>query len=409
MNGPCAQEAIGGPDAPDTTPRAGRSLAVLIVGIAVVSLNLRPALVAVGPLTEQLRDDTHLSASGASLLTTLPLICLGLFAALAPVLGRRYGLDRSLLAASGVLIAGICIRAAPPIPALFAGSVIAGIGIAVMNVLLPAVIKRDFTRRIGLVTALYTLMLNGGAALAASVTAPLGQALHINWRTTLALWAIPALIGMVVWIPHAARARHTDDVADKQRVPGLWRNGLAWAVSAFMGFQSMLFYTLIAWLPTILHEDGMSVARAGFWAAMMMVAGIFSSFLVPLVASRQPTQRPLVLGAAALFIIGLLGLMIAPTAGVVAWMIALGVAQGAGISLAMTMFVHRASGSSASAQLSGMAQTVGYLVAAVGPFAAGALRDITGGWTIPLGAMVTLAAGFVISGWLAAANRVVDP
>jgi CP family cyanate transporter-like MFS transporter len=183
---------------------------------------------------------------------------------------------------------------------------------------------------------------------------------------------------------------------------------LAWAVSLFMGMQSLLFYSLIAWVPTILQDDGLSEAQAGFWLAVLTAAGIVASFVVPLIAARQAGQRPLVLGTAALFALGLIGLSAAPTSAVWLWMLSLGLAQGAGISLAMTMFVHRAGSSEASAALSGMAQAVGYLVAAIGPLAAGALRDATGGWTLPLILLAVCVAGLLSTGWIGTADRAVD-
>ena len=174
----------------------GRIEAVLlVVGITLLSLNQRPALVAVGPVTEQIRHDTGLSASATSLLTTLPLICLGVFAALAPAFARTFGLDRAIGAALITLALGIVVRVIPTVTALFVGSVVAGIGIAVMNVLVPALVKRDFSDRIGLMTAVYTLMLNGGAGLAAAFTIPVSHSLHLDWRAMLqsALEARPDL------------------------------------------------------------------------------------------------------------------------------------------------------------------------------------------------------------------------
>ncbi|AFM18933.1 cyanate permease [Mycolicibacterium chubuense NBB4] len=388
--------------------RRRRDIALLLIGILAVSVNQRPALVAVGPLTDQLRRDLNLGASAASLLTTLPLLCFGVFALAAPALGRRTGMDRAVVAAGIVLIVGIAIRTAPPVPALFVGSAVAGAGIAVMNVLVPAVIKRDFPARLGLVTALYTVMLNGGAALAAGATAPLGHLLHLGWRPTLALWGVLAVAAALLWAPQARRAPAVEPTVTAAHPIRLWRNGLAWAVSMFMGLQSLLFYSLIAWVPTILHDDGLTEAQAGFWLAVLTGAGIVASFAVPLIAARQAMQRPLVIATAALFLTGLAGLIVSPTGLVWLWMLCLGVAQGAGISLAMMMFVHRARDSETSAELSGMAQAVGYLVAAAGPLAAGALRDVTGGWALALALLAACAAALLVTGWIAMADRTVD-
>jgi CP family cyanate transporter-like MFS transporter len=382
---------------------------LLVVGITLLSLNQRPALVAVGPVTEQIRRDTGLSASATSLLTTLPLICLGVFAALAPAFARRLGLDRAIGAALLTLALGIVVRIIPTVTALFVGSVIAGIGIAVMNVLVPALVKRDFSHRIGLMTAVYTLMLNGGAGLAAAVTIPVGHSLHLDWRATLGLWGLLTIPAITLWVPRMVRARadgagRTGD----QRVPQPWRSGLAWAVAAFMGMQSLLFYTLIAWLPTILQNHGYSEAAAGMYASVVSLAGIVASFTTPLIAVRASTLRVPVVVIASLFLTGLVGLLVAPTTCLIAWTVALGLAQGGGLSIAMMMFVLRARTAQGSAALSGMAQTVGYLVAATGPLAAGALHDLTHSWSAPLIGLVCIVAVFGVAGWTASANRTIE-
>jgi MFS transporter, CP family, cyanate transporter len=382
---------------------------LLVVGITLLSLNQRPALVAVGPVTEQIRRDTGLSASATSLLTTLPLICLGVFAALAPAFARTLGLDRAIGAALITLALGIVVRVIPAVTALFVGSVVAGIGIAVMNVLVPALVKRDFSHRIGLMTAVYTVMLNGGAGLAAAVTIPVGHSLHLDWRATLGLWGLLTVPAIALWVPRMVR-RPADDTGRTggHRAPQPWRNKLAWAVAAFMGVQSLLFYTLIAWLPTILQNNGYSEAAAGMYASVVSLVGIVGSFSTPLIATRMPSLRVPVLVIASLFLTGLIGLLTAPNTCLLAWTVALGLAQGGGLSLAMMMFVLRARTTRGSAALSGMAQTVGYLVAAAGPLAAGALHDTTGRWSTPLIGLVCVVAVFGWAGWKASADRTIE-
>jgi MFS transporter, CP family, cyanate transporter len=388
---------------------ASRWQAVLpVAGLVAISLNLRPALVAVGPLTPALRAETTMGASATSLLTTLPLLCFGVFAMLAPALGRRMGLDRSLALALAVLTAGIALRLVPSMPALFVGSAVAGAGIAISNVLLPSVIKRDFPDRTGPVMGMYSVLLNGGAALASGVTVPLGTLLHTGWRTTLALWGLLAIAAIFLWAPRAVGSLAVEQ-RDVRRVPvRLWRSSLAWAVAVFMALQSLVYYALIAWLPTLLKDSGMSESRAGLMTAVMSLAGIAASFVVPVIAAKIENQRPLVLVSAVAFLCGLAGLLVAPIAGVWAWMALLGIGQGAGIGLALTLFVLRSKTSSMAAELSGMAQTVGYLVAATGPFAVGVLHDITGTWTVPVLTLIAVLAGLLAAGWVAAANRTVE-
>jgi MFS transporter, CP family, cyanate transporter len=294
------------------------------------------------------------------------------------------------------------------VAALFVGSAVAGAGIAISNVLLPGVIKRDFPDRTGLAMGMYSLLLNGGAALASGATVPLGTLLHTGWRTTLALWGLLAIAAMVLWAPRALRSQEGDN-RDETRVPvRVWRSHLAWAVAGFMALQSLVYYGLIAWLPTLLKDAGLSESRAGFMTAVMSLFGIAASFIVPVIATQIDNQRSLVLVSAVAFLLGLAGLLAAPVAGVWAWMVLLGIGQGAGIGLALTLFVLRSTSSSVAAQLSGMAQTVGYLVAATGPLTIGVLHDITRGWTVPVAALIAVLAALLAAGWVAAANRTVE-
>jgi len=395
------------PPRPTTRPGARRDVLLLGAVVALFSLNLRPALVAIGPLAPQLRDDTGLSAAATSVLTTLPLVCFGLFATLSSRLGRRVGLERALLAALLLLIVGTALRLVSPAAALFVGSAAAGAGIAIANVLLPAVVKRDFPHHTGPMMAVYSVALNGGAALAAGLTVPLQDALGLSWRTALAGWGLLAVVTAVLWLPRA-RTRPPAPVAASSHARGVWRSPVAWAVALFMGLQSLEFYALSAWLPTLLRDDGMSAASAGLMLSLMSAAGIVASLIVPVVAARSVRQRGLALVGVGGFLLGLVGLLIAPADGALAWVVLLGIGQGTGISLALTLFVLRTRTAEAAGELSGMAQTVGYLIAAGGPLAAGALHDLSGGWTVPVVALLVLLVGLAVAGVRAGEDRTIE-
>jgi CP family cyanate transporter-like MFS transporter len=393
-------------------PRPQARTAWLVAGIALLAINLRPAVVAVSPLTARVRAQTGLSAAGVSLLTTLPLLCFGLFAVLAPRLGRRVGLERALAFAVMTLVAGIALRLVPGTGPLFAGSALAGAGIAVENVLLSGLVKRDFPQRTGLMMGLYSVMLSSGAAGAAGLTVPLGDALHAGWRPTLALWGIPAAVALAVWLPVAARSRTPPPAAAAAAVHELaahvWRSPLAWWIAVYMAGQSLVFYSLNAWLPTLLQDHGIGATTAGGMLAVFNFTGIATALTVPAFATRRANQRGAVALVAGAFGTGLLGLLIAPHAGAWAWMVLLGIAQGAGISLGLTLFVLRTRSAAASAELSGMAQTVGYLIAALGPLTVGALHGATGGWTAGLLELLAVAAVILVAGWSAAADRTLE-
>ncbi|OBC17522.1 hypothetical protein A5784_24115 [Mycobacterium sp. 852013-50091_SCH5140682] len=386
-----------------TVWKSAASLAALIA----ISLNQRPVLAAVGPLTPQLRADTGLGATAVSVLTTLPLLCFGLFAMVAPAAGRRWGMDRVLAAALVVLLGGIGLRLVPSLPALFAGSAVAGIGIAVTNVLLPGVIKRDYPLRTGMVMGLYSLCLNGGAALASATSVPVGSALGINWRGALAVWGLLTLAALALWLPNACSTAPPKALAPARRL-AVWRSGLAWAVSLYMAMQSLVYYALIAWLPTLLTEAGMSRSRAGMTASVMSIVGTVSSLLIPIVATMRTNQRPFVWVSVMGFSTGLIGLLLGPNGAPVLWVVLLGVGQGAGIGLALMLFVLRTQSASVAADLSGMAQTIGYLIAAAGPLLVGALRDLTDSWSTALLALVIALVALFATGWIGAGDRFVE-
>ncbi len=383
--------------------RRGRSRLRLVLGVSAILLlaaNLRPALTSVAPLIGQIRTDAGLSNGVAGLLTTLPLLAFGLLSPIAPRLSRRFGLERVLLASLLVLAAGILLRSEGATLALLVGSAVLGAAIAVGNVLLPGLIKRDFPERAGLMTSVYSTALGVSATLAAGVSFPIAQQTGLGWRGSLALWAVPALVAALAWVPQLLRGNRSG-VAPNQtpvRVGGLWRSVLAWQVTLFMGLQSLAYYVTLTWLPEILREGGMNASRAGWMLALAQAVAILAMFLAPVIAGRRPSQHGVVAVSAALNGAGVLGLMLAPDAAAGLWMVLLGLGQGACFSLALTFFALRAPDSEHSAALSGMAQFVGYLLAAFGPSLFGLLRDATHSWKVPLILLLCVVVGILVAG-----------
>ncbi|NYI05469.1 CynX/NimT family MFS transporter [Allostreptomyces psammosilenae] len=398
---------------PATPPtRAGRrGTALLLAGILLLALNMRGSLTGLSPLVGEITDAFGLSSTAASLLTALPVLMLGLVSPLAPVLARRWGTEAVLLAALGLLVVAAALRALPAEAALFAGCLLVGMGVAVLNVLMPVVVKRDFAHRAGPMTGVYTATMVGGATVAAAIAVPLTGPLG-GWNGSLAFWAAPAVVAAAVWLPQVLRARRArrpeGPVGGRRRVRGLWRCPLAWQVAAFMGLQSLLFYTLMAWVPTILVDNGMAAGEAALVLSFNSLTSIVTSLLVPMVAARPGTHRPLALLVGVLTTAGILGLLLAPH-GMAAWAWAgvLGLGQGAGVSLALTFVVMRSRDAVVAGQLSGMMQTVGYTVAAAGPIAAGLLHQVTDGWTVPLAVLALLAVAEAVVGLGAGRSRFV--
>lgn len=362
---------------------------LLLIGVVLVALNLRAALTIVGPLIGDLRDDEGLSGTAVGLLTTAPLLAFGLVAPLGPRLAARFGVERALVGAMLVLTAGLAVRPLPPIALLFLGTLAAGCGIAIANVLLPAIVKHRFGDRAAFMTGIYSVSLGIGAALAAGLAVPSADWLD-GWRGAFAVWLVPAALAAVVWLPQAGRAPAAADVPKRVRVH-LWRDRIAQQVTAFMAIQSVLFYSVIAWLPEVYRHEGWSKGSAGALLSLSLLVGIPMGFVVAVAASRMRDQRGIAAAACGLTALGLLGVLIAPTAAASLWAGLLGVGFGAGFTLVLTLMVLRAPDARHAAELSGMAQSVGYTVAALGPTLIGALHDLSGGWTLPLATLCALS------------------
>ncbi len=372
---------------------------LLVLGILLLAANLRPAITGVAPLIGQIRADTGVSNGVAGLLTTLPLLAFGLLSPVAPRLARQFGMERTVLASLLLLAAGILLRSAGAVATLFLGTGVLGAAIVVGNVLLPGLVKREFPERAGLMTSVYTTALGISAALAAGVSVPVAQLTGIGWRASLALWALPAFLAAVAWIPQLRRSDLPESASTRApKVGVLWRSPLAWQVTLFMGLQSLAYYVTLTWLPEILREEGMSAARAGWMLALAQAVAIVTMFFAPVLADRRPSQRGVVAVAVALSGAGTLGLLVAGSTASILWVVLLGLGQGACFSLALTFFALRAPDSQHAAALSGMAQTVGYLLAAAGPFLFGVLRDTTHAWTVPLALLLAITVCLLIAG-----------
>ncbi|MFJ6350184.1 CynX/NimT family MFS transporter [Streptomyces sp. NPDC092046] len=386
--------------------------AVLLVGIVLASVNMRAALASVSPLVSEMSEAYGLSSAATSLVTSVPVLFLGLGALVAPWLGRRFGAERVLFAALLLLGVGILTRVLPSSAALYAGGVLVGTAIALLNVLMPGLIKRDFPDRAASMTSVYTGAMIAGATVVAASSVPLERALG-GWQASLGFWSLLAAVAALAWLPQVLIARgrtgHEVRAGSPAAMPvrSVWRSALAWQVTLFMGLQSLWSYVLIAWMPTIFTDHGMSRSTAGVVFAFNNLIQVAGAFAVPLLAGRMRSQRPLIVLVTTLVAAGYAGLMVAPVEGAWLWSGLLGVGQGGAVGLALTLIVLRSGDAVTAARLSGMAQTVGYLMAAAGPLAAGALHQATGSWTTPILAVLGVCAAALAVGLLAARNRTV--
>ena len=367
----------------------------MIAGFLLIAANLRAALTSVGPLVETVRGDLGLTAGEAGFLGTLPLLTFAAVSPQIPWLARRLGTDQALWTALAVLATGIVLRSVPVTGLLWVGTVLLGAAIAVGNVLLPSLIKRDFPNQ----AQRSHRGVHGGhrrhGVHAAGVAVPLAGALPGGWRTALGCWAGFVLVALAVWTPQLARKRSAPDTGRSRPTP--WRSLLAWECAAFMAMSACGFYTVLSWYPSILHSYGTSETTAGWLLFVYQIIGVLMSLVLPPVLTRLPDQRAVAAVSSLLAMIGYLGLLFAPGLAVL-WVLVNGVGAGVLFFLALAFFSLRAADPRSSAALSGMGQSIGYLVAAFGPVLFGVLHDATGGWRAPLAVLAGVAAVHTIVG-----------
>jgi len=384
---------------------------LLAIGMVLLATNLRPAAAAIGPLIDRIKSDTGLSATGAGALTTLPVLCFGALAPLAPALARRLGERTTAALALVVLLTGTLVRLVPGLGFLFLGTALAGAAIAVGNVLLPVLVRGNFPDRIGPLTSMYTTALVGFAALSAGVSVPVADALGGGWRPGLAIWAVPAVIALIVWAPQLGRRSPARPAPGTPvvSVRSLLRDPVAWAVTLFFALQSAGFYATLAWLPSVFHSHGLSTSHAGFLLSLSLIFGLIPALTVPSLAARASHQRQFVLVFVAFIAAGWIGVLTAPTSVPYLWVVLLGIGQNAMFPLALTLIVLRGGSVTSTGALSTMVQTFGYLIAAAGPLVIGAVHDISGSWTPPLLVLLALLVPQTVIGLEAARNRTVSP
>jgi CP family cyanate transporter-like MFS transporter len=355
--------------------------ALLLAGVLGIAANLRPAITSVSPVLAAIGSALGLGGVGLAVLATIPIGCFALLAPASLPLQRRVGLEPAVLLILIMLSGGLLLRLIDAAPALYLGTAIAGSAIAMANVLVPAIVKRDFPNRVGLVTGLYITTLYIAAATAAGVSVPLMRASALGWRAALGFWAIPALGGVFLWLPQVRHGVGRSPLTTRGGgFARMIRNPLAWAVTMFMGLQSLGYYGVLSWLPSILHSIGIAPGRAGLMLSISTIVALPSTLITPLLAVRGRDQRGLMVAVSGLTLIGYAGLTLVPGLAPWVWIVIIGLGQGAMFPLAMTLIVLRAGGPMEAMALSAFAQTIGYAVSVVGPLGMGVLHTMSGVW-----------------------------
>lgn len=388
-------------------PSTGRRHLLLIAGILFIASTLRVTFTGAAPLLDAIRADYGLSTAKTGMLTTLPLLAFGLVSPLAAGVGRRLGIERSLLVALVLICLGIGLRSLPSTALLFGGTAIIGCGIALGNVLLPGLIKRDFSQHVARMTGAYSITMGGAAALGSAMVVPLALA-GFGWHGALLMLMVFPLLALLVWLPQTrktATAPLTGSGAMHNR--GIWRSALAWQVTLFLGINSLVYYVIIGWLPAILQSLGYSEAQAGSLHGLLQLATAAPGLAIPLILHRLKDQRAIAIIVALMCAISACGLWFWPGQAVV-WTLIFGFGSGATMILGLTFIGLRANSAHQAAALSGMAQTIGYLLAACGPPLMGKIHDANGDWQIPLLAVALISVVMALFGALAGRDREIN-
>jgi CP family cyanate transporter-like MFS transporter len=393
---------------PDRTRRAATGMggALFVVGVLALALNLRPGVTAVPSILDEIGRQYGYSSVVLTLVATVPVACFGIFSPVAARSGRRFGDERSLGGAITAVALGLVLRSLEPSWGFFPGTILAAAGIAFMNVLLSSLVKRRAPERAGHLLGAYLAMLSIGAIVSSGVSVPLFDAAGHDVGLPLVAWALPAFVALVLWVPQLGH-RSVPDAGVTAATVRLTRCPLAWQVTAYMGLQSLTYYATLSFLPDLYRSRGLDPTTAGLVNTSLGIGGLLTMVLAPIVIQQYGRGRILLVGSAVASIVGTLGSLVVPVGGALGLVLVLGMGQGVSLSLALYFIMARAGTPTIAGALSGMAQGVGYVIAALGPLAIGLLHTATGSWVGPFSVVAALTAVTLVFGLLAVRDRTI--
>lgn len=385
---------------------------LIILGIIFISFNLRAPITAVGSVVDMIKAEYMLSSAMAGFITTLPLIAFAIVSPFVTKISNKLGYGKTMIWGLILILIGELVRSYTNVLGLFIGTSFLGIGIAIGNVLIPSIIKLKFPNKIGVMTSIYTSSMMVFAAVGAGISIPLAKGLNLGWRNSLAAWFILTVITLIIWLPQLKTKKNinTNDIpTDTANSKSIWKSPTAWWVTLFMGTQSFLFYSLVAWLPTIITSKGMVDSFAGTMALAFQLTAIPSTLIVPILCDRFKNQRALVSVVCLLYISGMSLFLFSQTQTLILISIILmALGMGGSISLSITFISLRTPNSTRASELSGMSQSAGYILAAIGPILMGVIYDTFKSWSLPIIIFGILIIFLGITGWFAGKNTVVE-
>lgn len=378
------------------------------LGIILIGANLRSPITCVGPLLPDIQASLHLQGKGAGALNALPLLIFAVLSLAAPALGRRHGLERILGLALGAIVAGTLLRSASFSGAIWVGTVLLSAGIAFGNVLLPGLVKREFPSGASELIGYYAAAMAGVAGIAAGVAVPIAKTHGSGWQLSIAVWALPALVALIIWLPQMKAPQHrlgSDGVHTHTSVSP-WKHLIGWQVSLFFALHSLIFYSLVDWYPSYAASAGISLTKAGWYLLVYQAVAIATNLACGPIIRKSANQKLLGLSCGVLLLIGTTGLLLVPALSLL-WLVAAGLGAGVAMVTSLSLFALRTQDHHHASALSGMAQFVGYAGAATGPFLVGTLRDLMGNWTFAMLLLVSISVLVSIFGTLAGRQRII--
>lgn len=381
---------------------------LFLLGIVFIATNLRASIVSVGPVMPEIIKALKLSPIAAGLVTSIPLLCFAFGSALMPRFAEKRGLEKVLFYSIIILVIGMILRSYGGIIPLFIGAALVGIGITIANVLMPAFIKKHFPNKVGLITAVYLTAMNLASALAVGYSIKMGYIGQMGWRSSIGIWVILSIVALFFWIPILLVSRPKNKKHKiKQKPIQVWKNPLAWQISIFMGTQSAVFYVMAAWFPTILQSWGMAAEQSGWMLSYFQFGSVPMMLFGPMLADKTKSQTGIVWFTFITLLAGVVLILIYQVEFALLASVLIGIAVGMGFALSTMFFVLRSEKVEDAAQLSGMAQSVGYLLAGIFPPLFGMLYEITESWMWPIASLLGVAVLLLFTGIPAAKDKII--